>query len=288
MCLCEFKRTKLNKMNITYIHRIKTKNNISPYTYPMSNENGCGDTLQQIEPVTTAQTVANVYRGQCSMSACDKLTMETMMNMEAFSKYMNRRSKNTGLCPHTSERKFYRRRIIDTTKEMLRDSKYINDGTVSTAFNAYINACIMHFKFIDLADTIQEDYSNLSASLATAAESLAKIEGSDDTATTVMNMNKMCFNPKLEESKSVKIRTTQANAIERLFVSKPIIIEQAEAKMETESKQIGFDKASPSPCSIPRTKDINIKDAQFKTKGIKPKTKVKNKNVNSELESHMD
>lgn len=253
----------------------------------MSNENGRGDTLQQ---TVAGETVAHAYHGQYSMSACDKLTMETMMNMEAFSKYMNRRSKNTGPCPDTSERKFYRRRIIDTTKEMLRDSKYINDGTVSTAFNAYINACIMHFKFIDLADTIQQDYSNLSIPVATAADSLTKIEELEYTATTVMNMNKMCFNPKVEESKSVKIRTTQANAIERLFVSKPIIIEQAEAKMETESKQIESDKPLPSPCSIsavPRTKDINIKDAQFKTKGIKPKTKLKNKNVNSELESHM-
>jgi hypothetical protein len=176
---------------------------------------------------------------------------------------------------------------------MLRDSKYINDGTVSTAFNAYVNACIMHFKFIDLADIIQQDYSDLSVTATVEP----KMDESEDTATSVMNMNKLCFNPKVEESKSVKIRTTQANAIERLFVSKPIIIEQeqaAEPKMgtETESKQSEQSEQSepPLPCSIsalPRTKDFNIKDAQFKTKGIKPKTKLKNKNVNSELESHM-
>jgi len=246
----------------------------------MANENERGDTLQQ--------TVANAYHGPYSMSACDKLTMETMMNVEAFSKYMNRRSKTTGPCPDTSERKFYRRRIIDTTKEMLRDSKYINDGTVSTAFYAYVNACIMHFKFIDLADIIQQDYSDLSMTATVEP----KMDESEDTATSVMNMNKLCFNPKVEESKSVKIRTTQANAIERLFVSKPIIIEQeqaAEPKMETESKQ-SEQSEPPLPCNIsalPRTKDINIKDSQFKTKGIKPKTKLKNKNVNSELESHM-
>jgi len=224
---------------------------------------------------------------QHSMSACDKLTMETMMNVDAYSKYINRRSQAAELrnFPDNSERKFYRRRIIDTTKEMLRDSKYINDGTVTNAFNAYINACIMHFKFIDLADTIQQDYSNLSVSAT-----LTKIDDeSEDTATSIMKMNKMCFNPKVEESKSVKIRTTQANAIERLFVSKPITIDQPEPKMETEAINI----PNVNNSVIPRTKDINIKDNQFKTKGIKPKTKLKNKpntvsqNI-SEPETHVE
>lgn len=242
------------------------------------------------EHSASIESAAINITAQHSMSACDKLTMETMMNVDAYSKYINRRSQAAELRNFSdkSERKFYRRRIIDTTKEMLRDSKYVNDGTVTNAFNAYINACIMHFKFIDLADTIQQDYSNLSLTTATAEPPTKMDDELEDTATSIMKMNKMCFNPKVEESKSVKIRTTQANAIERLFVSKPITIEQPEPKMETETINI----PNVNNSGIPRTKDINIKDTQFKTKGIKPKNKLKNKPTvshnNSEPETYVE
>lgn len=210
---------------------------------------------------------------QHSMSACDKLTMETMMNVEAYSKYMNRRTQAAGLRagPDTSERKFYRRRIIDTTKEMLRDTKYVNDGTVINAFNAYVNACIMHYKFIDLADTIQDEYSDLSVetSSSNVVGSACAKSDPEDAAASVMKMNKLCFNPKVEESKTVRIRTPHANAIERLFLSKPI-------QPEPESKTTDQDIHIPSKITtLPRTKDINIKDAHFKTKGIKSKPKNK-------------
>jgi len=233
-------------------------------------------------PTPAPVTPIAVAHAQHSMSACDKLTMETMMNVEAYSKYMNRRSQAAGLRggPDTSERKFYRRRIIDTTKEMLRDSKYVSDSTVSGAFNAYVSACIMHFKFIDLADTIQDEYSELSV-VENGSGAAKADDDPEDAAETVMKMNKLCFNPKVEESKSVKIRTPHMNAIERLFVSKP---NQPEAESFTAANAANSaitanttDKDIPSPkiSTIPRTKDVNIKDAQFKTKGIKPKLKNK-------------
>lgn len=207
-----------------------------------------------------------------SMSACDKLTMDTMMNMEAYSKYISRRSQAAVLRsgPATSERKFYRRRIIDTTKEMLRDAKYVNDGTVTNTFNAYVNACIMHYKFIDLADTIQDEYTELSietnSSIVATIEHDQREREHEHAAACVMKMNKLCFNPKVEESKTIQIRTPHANAIERLFLSKP------------ESKKTDPDPEIPCKMSaIPRTKDIDIKDAHFKTKGIKSKPKTKNK-----------
>lgn len=240
------------------------------------NNSISNDTPAPVTPIAVAHA-------QHSMSACDKLTMETMMNVEAYSKYMNRRSQAAGLRggPDTSERKFYRRRIIDTTKEMLRDSKYVSDSTVSGAFNAYVSACIMHFKFIDLADTIQDEYSELSVVENGSGAAAKKDDDPKDAAETVMKMNKLCFNPKVEESKSVKIRTPHMNAIERLFVSKP---NQPEAESFTAANAANSaitanttDKDIPSPkiSTIPRTKDVNIKDAQFKTKGIKPKLKNK-------------
>ena len=243
----------------------------------------------------TPIAVAHAH-AQHSMSACDKLTMETMMNVEAYSKYMNRRNQAAGLRggTDTSERKFYRRRIIDTTKEMLRDSKYVNDCNVSSAFNAYVSACIMHFKFIDLADTIQDEYSELSVKMGVVA---AKADDDPkDTAETVMKMNKLCFNPKVEEAKIVKIRTPHMNAIERLFVSKPTQPETDPLNKNGTTAATGSAEKSDGPFSlqpslalplllppnlsaVPRTKDINIKDTQFKTKGIKSKLKNKTDKV---------
>ena len=247
------------------------------------------DDISAPTPIAVAHAHAHA---QHSMSACDKLTMETMMNVEAYSKYMNRRIQAAGLRGSTdaSERKFYRRRIIDTTKEMLRDSKYVNDCTVSSAFNAYVSACIMHFKFIDLADTIQDEYSELSVKIGFSA---AKADNPEDAAESVMKMNKLCFNPKVEEAKTVKIRTPHMNAIERLFVSKP---KQPETEQLDKNGTIaaGCAEESDGPLSlhlsaplllppnvsaVPRTKDINIKDAQFKTKGIKSKLKNKTDKV---------
>lgn len=238
--------------------------------------------------------LAHAHHAQHSMSACDKLTMETMMNVEAYSKYMNRRSQAAGLRggTDTSERKFYRRRIIDTTKEMLRDSKYVNDCNVSSAFNAYVSACIMHFKFIDLTDTIQDEYSELSVKMGVVA---AKTDDDpEDAAESVMKMNKLCFNPKVEEAKTVKIRTPHMNAIERLFVSKPNQLETEPLDKNGTTAATGYAEESDGPFSlqpslplllppnlsaVPRTKDINIKDAQFKTKGIKSKLKNKTDKV---------
>jgi len=239
-------------------------------------------TITTTSPEST--TVLNIT-AQHTMSACDKLTMETMMNVDAYSKYMNRRSQaaESRNCPDNSERKFYRRRIIDTTKELLRNSKHVNDGTVINAFNSYISACIMHYKFIDLADTIQGEYSGLSLEPASSTVTGSDLEPAE-AAATVMEMNKLCFNPNVEESKKVQIRTPHMNAIERLFVSKPIHPEddkKHEHRQETKmDKDENVDKNNnpPSPnklSAIPRTKDINIKDEQFKTKGIKPKPKLK-------------
>jgi len=261
----------------------------------MSKEYSMSTSTPTSTPTSGEPAVTLNITAQHSMSACDKLTMETMMNVDAYSKYMNRRSQaaESRNCPDNSERKFYKRRIIDTTKEMLRNSKHVNDVAVTNTFNAYINACIMHYKFIDLADTIQGEYSGLSVepSSTTSTVVVSEPEPPEAAAAAVMKMNKLCFNPKVEESKTVQIRTPHMNAIERLFVSKPIQSEVEQTRDQIKEPEtdknvnnvnnVNTDKknepASPTNkmSAIPRTKDINIKDEQFKTKGIKPKLKNK-------------
>ena len=55
--------------------------------------------------------------------------------------------------------KFYRKRILQTTKEYLRGSKLTEE--INNLFEEYANMLIQHYKFIDKKELIQEDYKNL-------------------------------------------------------------------------------------------------------------------------------
>ena len=56
--------------------------------------------------------------------------------------------------------KFYKKRIIHLTKQLLK--KEIDTTTsISESFNNYINQAIMHFKFIDKKDIVQKEYEHI-------------------------------------------------------------------------------------------------------------------------------
>ena len=55
--------------------------------------------------------------------------------------------------------KFYRKRILQETKDMLRGGK-INE-TINNAFEQYINELIKYYKFMDKQTIIQQEYKDL-------------------------------------------------------------------------------------------------------------------------------
>ena len=55
--------------------------------------------------------------------------------------------------------KFYRKRILQTTKDYLRGSKLTDE--INNIFEEYSNLLIQHYKFTDKKYLIQEDYKNL-------------------------------------------------------------------------------------------------------------------------------
>ena len=222
-----------------------------------------------------------------AMSACDKLTMETMMNMDTYSKCMkNRTQASTKTTPQqmqadSTERRFYRRRIIDITKEMCRSSENRDAGNADTAvlntFNAYIRACIMHFKFIDLADTLQDEYAGLETSDGVGV-GVGVVDSGTNDLSDLSKFDKLCFNPAANgahpaQSKIVQISAPSSNSLERLFMAK------AEPK---ESKDKNGNSES-FLSTLPKIKDVNLMDEQFKMKGItsggkKNKCKTTNNN----------
>ena len=88
----------------------------------------------------------NTIVESCStMSACDKLTMDTMINVSAYSKYISKRDTDvkTRSDETKNERRFYKKRIVELTKQLIKNMDHVKDSSVVNACSAYFNACIL-------------------------------------------------------------------------------------------------------------------------------------------------
>lgn len=233
-------------------------------------------TIKEEEEELAAPVPVHIIK-PTTMTASDILTMDTMMNMEAYTKYLKRKQLTSGIKEQTdtNEKKFYRRRILELTKEMFRGGHRaesginINSTGVESAFETYIRACIMHFKFIDLADVLQTEYADMVSSAPT------------NTATSVddiSDFNKLCFNPEYEYENSnttntkklVKIKAPTSNALELLFIP---AASSSSSAIDKDKEIIHNDHNDNKASFAPKMRDVNLMDEQFKMKGIKPRPK---------------
>jgi hypothetical protein len=214
---------------------------------------------------SSRNVVSIVDAAQPSMSACDKLTMDTMINTVAYSKYMSRKvnERKTQSDETKSERRFYKKRIIELTKQLIKKPTYTNDSAVINASSAYINACIMHFKFIDLSDTLQSEHveqqgqgqgegQNQAQPQPQAPQDFAANVNEIDTAYLMDDAN----------NKVKKINIHEKNILERLFIPPE---PPAESSCITTATH-----------AIPRVVAIDFGDQQFKTKGVKKSNQKQN------------
>jgi len=209
-----------------------------------------------------------IVESQTSMSACDKLTMDTMINVAAYSKYMARKETDTKIrsSETKSERRFYKKRILELTKQLIKNPAHTNDSTVITACNAYINACIVHFKFVDLSETLQMEHTDENSNAAASAAYDGSASFSTIDAMNKVNEIDTAFLS--EDVRNVKkISIPEKNVLEQLFIS---------PESKTQTKPITTPDTNNH---IPRVIEIDFKDKHFKTKGIKKsKTKPSNEN----------
>jgi hypothetical protein len=68
-----------------------------------------------------------------------------------------------------SEKKFYRKRIYNLSRDLLSSSNIANED-VNRAFDNYVNTCIYYFKSLDSNDILQEEYKNFIAEPAATTE----------------------------------------------------------------------------------------------------------------------
>ncbi len=184
-----------------------------------------------------------------SMEYVNQVTLECLMNKDTYKKYVATKKKSV---VNKKDQKFYRRRILSLTKELLYPEEAAEKTTTPTTtptmtqdpnivglFQIYSKACIEYFKTLDKNDIIQEDYSTLT--------------------------------PETTEMSAEDIKT-QAE-IDQLFmrsihVKEPTTLDKFVKRSTTAPKEDPI---------LPKQKDINLRDPALKNKGIRKKKNITNK-----------
>ena len=150
------------------------------------------------------------------------------------------------------DKKFYRKRILNLTRELLLSDKHNeNQGEneienepiippdLLYAFNNYVKSCINNFKTIDKNDIIQEEYKAINAS---KNESYLEIELKELEDKTLED-NKLFM-------RSIKTKNYLDDFVKYKYIKK-------------EEDMI-----------LPKMKDINLKEPNLRNKGIKKKENI--------------
>jgi hypothetical protein len=146
---------------------------------------------------------------------------------------------------------FYRKRIVAMTKDMLKGNNNIPspNADMKTHYNNYIRSMIDYFKMLDRKDIIQDEYKNLTAENENSSSDVSEAQMTDLDISTI----------KLEKADELIMKKTIKIANLDDFVT--ITTNAADNE-----KQI-----------MPVKKEIDLKLATLKTKGIKKKTTKKDK-----------
>ena len=70
--------------------------------------------------------------------------------------------------------KFYRKRILQQTKNYLREGRL--EGSIDRAFDNYVDKLIEYYKFIDKKEIIQKEYENMKDNSVTEIKDINLIE----------------------------------------------------------------------------------------------------------------
>ena len=185
-----------------------------------------------------------------------EITLEYLMNKDQYAKYILNKSNNGSSSSSSSnsirkDKKFYKKRIYDLTKQLINNEKPegIYSGIIDT-FELYTKICIEYFKTLDKTDIIQEDYNGLITDVSSNTNINTQNTQNIQNAQNTEEANKLMM-------RLVKI--TEPNSLEKLV--KRTMIKNVDAK----------------PNIPPKQKEINLKDPILKNKGIRKKKNITNK-----------
>jgi len=171
----------------------------------------------------------------------NQITLDCLINKEVYEK-MHAFKKQKIV--NKKDKKFYRKRILNLTKELLlkKDDDYSEiNPDIKYSFDNYIKTCIHYFKIIDNNDIIQEEYKDFKPCF--------NIQYDDNTY--IENMNNTYDN----EKDKLFMRTVKIpNGLEKLV------------KITTTKK--------PEEIIFPKIKEIDLQEPNLRNKGIQKKENI--------------
>jgi hypothetical protein len=173
----------------------------------------------------------------------NQITLDCLLNKEQYHKHIQSIiSKKID----KKDKKFYRKRIYNLTKDLLvsKEQEHNLLPDVKFAFENYVHSCIHYFKVLDNNDILQEDYRDL--------------KNTDD---------------KLEKDFSQEIEMecekTKNEADKKMMRS----INIKNCSLDNFVKVKNYKKEN---IILPKQKEVNLKDPLLKNKGIKKKKNIPN------------
>ena len=174
-----------------------------------------------------------------------QITLDCLINKEIFNK---QKSIEKHMKVNKKDKKFYRKRILNLTRELLlsgkdKENENENESIIPPdllySFNNYVKTCINNFKTIDKNDIIQEEYKAIDTS---KNESYLEIELKELEDKTLED-NKLFM-------RSIKTKNYLDDFVKYKYIKK-------------EEDMI-----------LPKMKDINLKEPNLRNKGIKKKENI--------------
>ena len=173
------------------------------------------------------------------MSVLDKITLECLMNENSYEKYLIQKSNITieKKVSELAEKRFYRKRIVNITKELLKKNNNVNvNDVLKHSFQEYIKNCIEYFKDEDRTDALQQQHGIIQkAETSNVNRSIYPIKEENDK-----NIDKVMFNK----------RTKPKKITDFINIKKKSLVEKKEVP-------------------IPKQMNINLKDPKLRKKGLR-------------------
>ena len=85
--------------------------------------------------------------------------LEYLMNPGMYEKWMKKNEKKIKVSDLKVDVKFYKKRIIQLTKDMIKGQHITN--SVNKAYNEYMKSCVAYLRFLDTKDILQEEYKDI-------------------------------------------------------------------------------------------------------------------------------
>jgi len=196
------------------------------------------------------QTHCNVYDNSNNNNNnnninINSITLEFFANNGLYNKYLHKTNIENSISH--SDKKFYKRRIINETKQMLKEE--FDNENLRDIFNKYIFSLISHFKLSDTHEFIQKEFT----------------EGNTDVDISG-NLSDPVIDGSIKDASISK--HSQCNPDELLF--------KKDSKTLTMDKFVNKKSKQKEKPNMPFKKNINLREPELKIKGIQKKEKKEN------------